>query len=309
MKKISIVIPTYNECENIVSGYQRVKKVLDGISNYSYEILFIDNSSTDGTKGLLRKLADEDETVKVIFNSVNVGWMRSSYYGIINTTGDATVLLAADMQEPPEMIPKFIEKYEEGYKIVVGIKNRSKENRIKYLLRQMYYSLLKRIAEIEHIEQFMGFGLYDKSFVDVLRNLNDPMPYLRGIVAELGGNRAEVTYIQEARKKGKTHFNFWGMYDLAMLGITSYTKVLMRVATILGFIVSCGSILIAIITFIMKLANIVEYPVGVAAISIGVFALGGFNLFFVGLLGEYVLNINTRVMNRPLVIEEERLNF
>lgn len=309
MKKISIVIPTYNECENIVSGYQRVKKVLDGISNYSYEILFIDNSSTDGTKELLRKLADEDETVKVIFNSVNVGWMRSSYYGIINTTGDATVLLAADMQEPPEMIPKFIEKYEEGYKIVVGIKNRSKENKIKYLLRQMYYSLLKRIAEIEHIEQFMGFGLYDKSFVDVLRNLNDPMPYLRGIVAELGGDRAEVTYTQEARKKGKTHFNFWGMYDLAMLGITSYTKVLMRVATILGFIVSCGSILIAIITFIMKLANIVEYPVGVAAISIGVFALGGFNLFFVGLLGEYVLNINTRVMNRPLVIEDERLNF
>lgn len=309
MKKISAVIPTYNEKENIIDGYKRVKKVFEGMQEYDYEIVYIDNCSTDGTRDTLRVLADKDEHVKVILNAVNVGWSRSSFWGLVSATGDAVVLLAADMQEPPEMILKFAEKWEEGYRIVVGIKSKSKENPLKYAVRQMYYKLLKKIAEIDHIEQFMGFGMYDKSFMDVLRKLDDPLPYLRGMVAELGGERYEMEYTQEARKKGKTHFNFWGMYDLAMLGITSYSKVLIRISTIIGFAVSAISLIIAIVTFILKVSGVIDYPIGTAAISISVFFFGAVILFFVGLLGEYILNLNIRIMNRPLVIEEERLNF
>lgn len=310
MKKISVVIPTYNENENIIYGYERVKKVFtDNLPDYDYEILFIDNYSRDGTRELLQILSTKDSHVKVILNARNFGWTRSSYYGILNTTGDCTVLLAADMQEPPEKICDFVREWENGYKIVIGIKSKSQESKFKYFLRNCYYKLINKIVDIEHIKQFMGFGLYDKDFVVVLQKLDDPIPYLRGIVAELGFTRKELQYTQEKRKKGKTHFSFFQMYDLAMLGITSYSKVLMRLATILGFALSIISFLVAIITAILKLLNIVDYPIGIAAISFGVFFFGAINLFFIGLLGEYVLSINTRVMKRPLVIEEKRINF
>lgn len=309
MKKLSVVIPTYNEIENIEDGYLRVKGVLESIPDYDYEILFIDNFSIDGTRVKLRELAQRDCKVKVILNAVNVGWSRSSFYGILNASGDAVVLLSADMQEPPEVIPRFVEEYNAGNKIVIGVKSKSKENPLKYAVRKVFYKLLKKTAEIEHIEQFMGFGLYDKKFVDVLRKLDDPIPYLRGIVAELGGERKEIEYVQEERKKGKTHFNFWGMYDLAMLGITSYTKIILRYATILGAFVGMASLIVAVVTFFLKIFNIIDYQVGIAAILVSVLFLGAMILFFIGLLGEYVLNINTRVMKRPLVIEEERLNF
>lgn len=309
MKTISVVIPTYNEEGNIIKGYERVKKVFQELSNYKYEMLFIDNCSTDKTRAILRKIAEEDSRVKCIFNAKNFGWTRSSYYGIINTTGDCTVLLAADMQEPPEKIIEFVTEWEKGFKIVIGIKNKSKENKVKYFLRNCYYNFISRIAETEHIKQFMGFGLYDKEFVNVLRNLDDPMPYLRGIVAELGYTRKEIRYTQEKRVEGKTHFSFFKVYDLAMLGITSSTKVLMRLATLLGFGIAIISFLVAIVTLILKLFNVIDYPTGIAAISIGVFFFGAVQLFFIGLLGEYVLNINTRVIHRPLVIEEVRLNF
>lgn len=309
MKKISVVIPTFNEYDNIEDGYERVKSVLEKIENYPYEILFIDNFSTDGTRDKLRILAHKDSNVKVILNAQNFGWMRSSFYGMISATGDCVVLLAADMQEPPEMIPEFVKEWENGYPVVIGIKSKSKENPLKYALRKIYYKTLKKIADVDHIEQFMGFGLYDRSFMDVLRKLDDPMPYLRGMVAEFAGNRKEIEYTQEKRKKGKTHFSFMKMYDLAMLGITSYSKVLLRIATLIGFVIGCVSMIIAIVTFILKVFHIIDYPIGIAAISVAVFAFGSLNLFFIGLAGEYILSINTRVMNRPLVVEEERINF
>jgi glycosyltransferase involved in cell wall biosynthesis len=309
MKTISVVIPTYNEDGNIIKGYERVKKVFLDLPNYKYEILFIDNCSTDSTKAILRKISKEDSRVKCIFNAKNFGWTRSSYYGIINATGDCTVLLAADMQEPPEKIIEFVNEWEKGIKIVIGIKNKSKENRFKYFLRNCYYKFIGSIAETEHIKQFMGFGLYDKEFIDVLRELDDPIPYLRGIVAELGFTRKEIKYTQEKRVEGKTHFSFFKTYDLAMLGITSSTKVLMRLATLLGFGIALVSFVVAIITLILKLFNVIDYPTGIAAISVGVFFFGAVQLFFIGLLGEYVMNINTRVIHRPLVIVEERLNF
>lgn len=309
-KKISMVIPTYNEKDNIFDDYDRLKKIMDGdLSAYDYEMLFIDNCSTDGTRDLLRVLADKDENVKVILNGNNFGWMRSSFYGMIQTTGDCTVLLAADMQEPPEMMVEFVREWEDGYKVVIGIKSKSNENKFKYFIRECFYDFLSKITENKHIKQFMGFGLYDSEFIDVLRKLDDPLPYFRGIVAELGFKMKQVEYVQDKRRKGKTHFNFFRMYDLAMLGITSYSKVLMRMATIIGFGISGVSILIAFVTLILKLFHIIDYPVGIAAISIGVFALGGINLFFIGLVGEYILNMNARIMKRPLVVEEERLNF
>ena len=309
MKTISVVIPTYNEIENIRDAYERVLSVLTKLEGYDYEIVCIDNCSTDGTRDELRIIASSNPKVKVILNAVNVGWSRSSFYGLINTSGDAVVLLAADMQEPPELIPEFIEKWEEGNRIVVGIKSRSRENPIKYAVRKIYYKLLKKIAEIDHIEQFMGFGLYDRQFIEVLSKLDDPMPYLRGMVAELGGRRAEIEYEQDVRKKGKTHFDFWGMYDLAMLGITSYSKILLRISTLIGVVVGILSIVVAFVTFILKVFKIIEYPIGIAAISVAIFFFGATILFFLGIIGEYILNINIRVMNRPLVIEDERINF
>lgn len=310
MKKISMVIPTYNEKDNIYDDYNRLSQLMEReFKHYDYEMLFIDNCSDDGTKDKLRLLASKDNRVKVIFNGSNVGWMRSSYYGLCNTTGDCAVLLAADMQEPPEKMIDFVKAWEEGYKVVVGIKNSSKENPIKYFFRNCYYNFINKVTDINHINQFMGFGLYDKSFLDVMRKLDDPLPYFRGIVSELGFKMKKIEYVQDKRKKGKTHFNFFKLYDLAMLGITSYSKIVMRIATMLGFAISFFSILIAVVTLILKLASLVDYPIGIAAISIGVFALGGINLFFVGLLGEYILNMNTRIMHRPLVVEEERINF
>lgn len=310
MKTISMVIPTYNEKDNIFDDYHRLKEIMErDLPEYDYEMLFIDNFSDDGTRDLLKVLSEKDKKVKVILNGNNFGWSRSSFYGIINTTGDCTVLLAADMQEPPEKMVDFVREWENGYKVVIGIKSKSKENKIKYFLRNCYYKFLNSIAEINHIQQFMGFGLYDRSFVDVLRKLDDPMPYFRGIVAELGFKMKQVEYEQDKRKKGKTHFSLYKIYDLAMLGVTSYSKVVLRFATFAGFIVSFLSILIALVTFILKVLGIIAYPIGIAAISIGVFAFGGIEIFFIGLLGEYILNINTRTMKRPLVVEEERINF
>lgn len=309
MKKISIVIPTFNEEENIHYAYERVTNVLKKQENYEYEIIFIDNFSTDGTRKLLRGLCKQDQNVKAILNAKNFGFTRSTYYGLIQSTGDCAILIFCDMQDPPELITEFLRKWEEGYKIVVGIKKRSQESKIMYAIRNAYYKLIKKIGEIDHIEQFTGFGLYDKKFIQVLRNLKDPMPYLRGIVAELGYERCEISYEQEKRKYGKSGFNFFKLYDVAMLGITSYSKVVMRCATIIGFSIAALCFMVGIITVILKLCNWQYFNVGTAAIITGIFFMGSIQLFFIGLVGEYILNINTRVMDRPLVIEEVRINF
>jgi glycosyltransferase involved in cell wall biosynthesis len=313
MKKICIVIPCFNEEGNINKIYDRVLQVFNKkLFNYKYDFLFIDNDSTDNTKQLLIELANKDENVKVIFNAKNFGWIRSSVYGLINATvdvGGAVIFLAADMQEPPEMIDQFVKEWEAGYKIVIGIKNKSKENPVKYFFRTIYYKLIKYLAEIEHIDHFTGFGLYDYDFIEILRKLNDPEPYLRGIVAELGYKHKKIYFEQEKRKAGNSKFNFVRLYDLAMLGFTSYSKIGMRLATMLGICFSIMAFLIALYTFIYKLVNWDSYAIGIAAIVIGVFFLGSLQLFFIGLLGEYIININIRVMNRPLVVEESRINF
>lgn len=309
-KTISVVIPTYNEEKNIMAVYERVSALFEKeLSSYEMQILFIDNASLDSSRALIEELCKKDERVQAIFNATNFGFSRSSFYGLSQAEGDCAVMLYADMQDPPEVIPEFVRKWEEGYKIVTGIKSQSRENKLMYAIRNIYYNLLSKISESEHIKQFDGFGLYDASFVRVIRDLKDPLPYLRGLVAELGCKRAEVEYTQERRKAGKTSFNFARYYDVAMLGLTSSTKAIMRMATFLGIIMSVLCVVIAVITFIIKLVNWNYFDVGTAAIIIGIFFVGGVQIFFLGFLGEYILNINIRSMGHPIVVEEKRINM
>lgn len=258
----------------------------------------------------MRSLCAADKRhIKAIFNAKNFGQFNSPVYGICQTDGDCTILICCDFQDPLDLIPKFVREWENGYKIVTGIKTTSHENRFIRFLRTCYYKLIKKFSDVEQIEHFTGFGLYDKTFVDVLRNLDDPAPFLRGIVAELGFKRKDIPYDQPRRRAGKTKNNFYTLYDAAMLSFTSYTKIGLRIATIGGFIMSFISFIVAMVYLILKLCNWDSFPMGNAPILIGVFLLGSVQLFFIGLLGEYVLSINTRVMRRPLVIEEERINF
>ncbi|MBQ0145552.1 MAG: glycosyltransferase family 2 protein [Lachnospiraceae bacterium] len=310
MKKISVVIPCFNEQENAEAIAGAVEKEFrTNLQNYDYEIIFIDNDSTDDTRNIIRGLCALNPKIKAIFNAKNFGQFNSPYYGMLQSNGDATILLAADFQDPPEMIPEFVKNWEEGYRIVIGIKKSSQENRIMYALRSMYYKLIKKFSEVEQIEHFTGFGLYDRDFIKVLRKLDDPTPFLRGIVAELGFRRKEIPYEQPKRRAGKTHNNFYTLYDGAMLSVTSYTKVGLRIATFAGVIVGAVSFIIAIIYLIMKLIWWDRFPAGTAPLVVGMLFLGAVILFFIGFLGEYVLTINQRVMKRPLVVEEERLNF
>lgn len=309
-KTISIMVPTYNEEENIELMYKGLKELFKkDLSNYQYEILFIDNKSKDNTRKLIRKICEKDKNVKAIFNTQNFGQFNSPYYGLINTTGECTISVAADFQDPVEMIPKFVKEWENGYKIVIGIKNKSQESKIVYFLRSLYYKLIKKFSEVEQIEHFTGFGLYDKKFIKILKDLDDPEPYLRGIVSELGFERKEIPFEQPKRERGKSSNNWYKLYDGAMLGITSYTKIGLRIATILGFMVSFLSIIVALVYLVLKLCMWDSFQAGIAPLIIGVFLLGGLQIFFIGFLGEYILKINQRLMHRPLVIEEERLNF
>lgn len=309
-KTISIMVPTYNEEENVVLMYEALKNIFQKeLKKYNYEILFIDNKSLDKTRTLIREICAKDKNVKAIFNAQNFGQFNSPYYGLISTTGDCTISVAADFQDPVEMIPKFVKEWEKGYKIVIDIKNKSEESKIVYALRSLYYKMIKKFSEVEQIEHFTGFGLYDKDFIEVLKNLDDPDPYLRGIVAELGFERKEIPFTQPKRQRGKSSNNWYRLYDAAMLGITSYTKIGLRLATIVGFIISFLSILVALIYLVLKFCNWNSFQAGIAPIIIGVFLLGGMQIFFIGFLGEYILNINQRIMHRPLVVVEEKLNF
>lgn len=310
MKTITIVVPTYNEEANIQSIYDRVQEVFAAsLSDYGMQLLFIDNDSQDGTRALIRELAEKDERVQAIFNATNFGFSKSCFHGLSQAEGDCAVLMFADMQDPPEVIPEMVRKWEEGYKIVLGIKSKSRENKLMYLIRSVYYGILEKISETEHIRQYDGFGLYDAAFVKQLRKLRDPMPYLRGLVAEIGYRHAEVEYTQELRKAGKSTFSLMKYYDVAMLGITSSSKIVMRMATFLGMGLGVVCMIVAIITFILKLCNWQYFNAGTAAIIVGIFFIGAVQLFFLGFLGEYILNINVRTMNHPIVLEEERINL
>ncbi len=309
-KTISVMIPCYNEEENARPIYEAVRdEILKSCPNYDYEILFIDNKSQDRTREIIREICAEDKKVKAIFNARNFGQFNSPYYGIIHTSGDCTITMCADFQDPVELIPEFIKAWEKGYKIVIGRKTRSKENKIVYHLRGLYYKTIRKMSTAEMIDQFTGFGLYDKSFVETLRELKDPTPFIRGIVGELGPERYEIEYEQPQRRAGKTHNNFYTLYDAAMLSFTSYTKAGMRIATFVGFLFAFVSFLVAIGFLIAKLASWYSFSAGYAPIIISVFFIGGLQLAFLGFLGEYIMSMNVRIMNRPLVVEEERLNF
>ncbi len=310
MKKVSILIPCYNEQENVRPMSKAIVDLFqNALASYDYELLFIDNDSQDNTRTLLREICAENPKIKAIFNAKNFGQFNSPYYGILQTTGDCTISMVCDFQDPIELIPKYIEAWEEGYKIVIGIKTSSKENPIMYHLRSTYYKMLRKFSDVEQIEHFTGSGLYDKSFVDVLRNLNDPTPFLRGIVAELGYKIKKISYEQPNRRAGKTHNNFYTLYDAAMLSFTSYTKIGLRMATFIGGALGIVSVLVALAYLILKLIFWDRFVAGVAPIVVGMFFLGGIQLFFLGLIGEYILSMNKRIIDRPLVVEEERINF
>ena len=312
MKKISVMIPCYNEVDNVQPISEAVVQIMEReLSNYDYELLFIDNCSTDGTRDKLEQICEKNKKIKAIFNVTNFGQFNSPFYGMCQTTGDCTISMCCDFQDPVELIPRFVEEWEKGHKIVSAIKTSSRENPILYFLRSMYYKIIKSMSTTQMIEHFTGFGLYDKSFISILRELDDPIPFLRGIVAEYGHgfNRIEISYEQAERRAGKTHNNFYTLYDAAMLSFTSYTKVGLRLATFLGFISSGISLIVALVYLIMKLTHWYSFQSGNAPLIIGVYLIGSVQLFFIGLLGEYVLNINTRVIKRPLVVEEKRINF
>ena len=282
-KKISVVIPTYNEEANVVPLAKAVSEVMErDLKEYDYEILFIDNHSKDNTQALLRGLCANNKKIKAIFNAKNFGQARSPVYGMKQAYGDCVVRMCADFQDPVDMIPKFVREWEK---------------------------MINKITDIDHIEQFTGFGLYDRKFVDVVRDLHDPLPYLRGIIAELGFDYKAIEYTQPKRRAGKSKNNFYSLYDYAMIGITSYSKVVMRLATFAGFIIGGLSLVAAIVYLVLKLMYWDRFSAGVAPMVIGMFFLGALQLFFIGFLGEYVLSINSRVLDRPLVVEEERLNF
>ena len=310
MPKISVMIPCYNEEENVREIADAVISEIEGkLPKYEYELLFIDNDSQDRTREYLRKMCNDNKNIKAIFNAKNFGQFNSPYYGLCRTTGECTIAMCCDFQDPVEMIPKLVKEWENGYKIVCAIKTSSKENKFIRFLRTSYYKLIKKLSDVDQIEHFTGFGLYDKEFIEVLRNLDDSTPFLRGIVAELGYKRKDIEYEQQERKAGKTHNNFYTLYDAAMLSFTSYTKAGLRAATIIGFLMSAISMVIAVVYLIMKLIYWDRFVAGMTPVLLCVCVLGSVQLFFIGFLGEYVLSINKRMMKRPLVIEEERINF
>ena len=310
MKKISVLIPCYNEKENVGPISQAVTGILEReLPQYDYELVFIDNDSTDGTRDIIRGLCRENPRIKAIFNARNFGQFNSPYYGMLQVTGDCVIEMVADFQDPVELIPQYVHEWEKGYKIVIGIKTSSQENWIMYWLRSCYYRTIKKLSDVEQIEHFTGSGLYDREFIEILRRLDDPTPFLRGIVAELGYKRKEIPYEQPRRRAGKTHNNFYKLYDAAMLSVTSYTKAGLRLATIFGSLCAGLSLAVALVYLVMKLIWWDRFPAGMAPMLIGMLFLGSIQLFFIGLLGEYIMSINQRVMKRPLVIEEERINM
>lgn len=306
---ISIVTPCFNEEGNVDELHRRIVQQLAGFPQYDFEHIYIDNASTDGTVAAIRRLSRDDPRVRAIVNNRNFGIIRSSTYGLLQARGDAIINMASDLQEPPELIGDFIRKWEEGYKVVVGVKPTSHETAPMFALRRLYYATVGRIADIKLIPHFTGFGLYDREVIDAVRAIDDPYPYFRGLIAELGYAHAEVSYVQPTRKRGVTKSNFYALYEMAMLGITSHSKVPLRLATMAGFALSAGSLLMAIGYLAYKLLYWDKLSMGMAPILIGFFFFASVQLFFIGILGEYLLNIHTRVQQRPMVVERERINF
>lgn len=308
MKTISIVTPCFNEAENVEELYSRIQTTLKGM-DFNYEHIFIDNSSTDETVNILKAIASKDKRVKIIVNSRNFGHIRSPYYGLLQGSGEAVIILASDLQDPPELIPEFIHKWEQGYKVVIGVKTKSEEAGLFYFFRSLYYRTLRNLSDVRLIDNYTGFGLYDQRVIEILRAINDPYPYFRGLIADIGFEMAEIPFTQPRRKRGITKNNFYTLYDMAMLGVTNYTKIPLRLAAMFGFISAFVSFLIGFIYLIYKLLDWQNFSLGLAPVVIGLFFLGSVQLIFLGVMGEYIGAIYTQVMHRPLVIEKERINF
>ena len=310
MKTISVMLPCYNEEDNVKQIYEAIRDVITReLPEYNYEILFIDNKSKDRTREILREICSKDKGVKAIFNIANFGQFNSPYHGMCQCTGDCVISMCSDFQDPPEYIPQMVHEWEKGNKVICMIKTSSKESKFMYFMRSRYYDLIHKMSNIDQIKQFTGFGLYDKEFVKVLASLNDPTPFIKGIISEYAPDHVEIPYEQPKRKAGKSKNNFFSLYDAAMLSFTSYTKGGLRIATFIGLLISLFSFMFALVYLVMKLIMWDQFIAGNAPMLIGMFFLGGIQLFFLGLLGEYVMSMNARVIHKPLVIEEERLNF
>ncbi len=309
MRSISVVTACYNEEDNVRELYQQVKEAFSRLPGYQYEHIFIDNASQDRTVPILKEIAAKDKNVKIIVNTRNFGHIRSPFHGLLQSNGDAVISLVADLQDPPSLIPDFIQKWEEGYKIVIGVKKQSKEPRLMFTIRKLFYNLLGTLSEIEQVKNFTGFGLYDKKIIEILRSIDDPYPYFRGLIADIGYDICRIEYVQPKRKKGITKNNFYSLYDMAMLGITNYSKVPLRLATMLGFSIAVISFLVALVYLIYKLIFWQGFQLGMAPLIIGIFFFSAVQLFFIGIIGEYIGSIHTQVLKRPLVIEKERVNF
>ena len=308
MKNISIVTPCFNEAENVEELYCRIQKTMEGI-NVNYEHIFIDNASTDETVNILKGLASKDNRVKIIINTRNFGHIRSPYYGLLQATGDAVISMASDLQDPPEKIPEFICKWEEGYKVVVGVKTSSQEPGLFYFLRGLYYRVLRSLSDVRLIDNFTGFGLYDHKVIEILREFHDPYPYFRGLIADIGFDIARIEFDQPRRKRGISKNNFYTLYDMALLGVVSYTKVPLRLAAMFGFCTGAVSFLVGLVYLVYKIIDWRNFSLGLAPVVIGLFFLGSVQLFFLGIVGEYIGEIYTLSVHRPLVIEKERINF
>jgi len=308
MKKIAFVVPCYNEADNVVPLYTAVTEIMRSRQEYEYELLYIDNASTDGTESALRQIAAKDKRVKVIFNARNFGYIRSPFHGMLQAVGDAAILMGCDFQDPPELIPKLIDAWSQGAKAVVAIKDSSDESGIVFFLRKMYYWVVEKLADIRTYQNFTGFGLYDKSIVDYCRALKDPYPYFRGIIADIGLPTTEIHFHQPARSRGLSKNNFYTLYDIAMLGITNHSTVPLRLAAMAGFCASIVCLALGVVYLVYKLLFWQKFVVGTAPLVIGLFFFASVQLFFIGVLGEYIGSIHTRIRQRPLVVEKERLN-
>lgn len=309
MKTISIVTPCYNEEENVRELYAQVKAVFAELPGYVYEHIFIDNASKDRTVAILKEIAKEDPNAKIIVNSRNFGHIRSPYHALLQAEGDAAILLVADLQDPPGMIKDFVNKWEEGYKVVLGVKTESHESKAMFAVRKMYYNFINRVSEIELTKNNTGFGLYDKQIIRILKEIDDPYPYFRGLISDIGFESYKIEYIQPVRKRGITKNNFYTLYDIAMLGITNHSKIPLRLAAMLGFTMSALSLLVAVGYLLAKLLFWNYFSLGTAPLIIGLFLFSSVQLFFIGIIGEYIGSIHTQVLKRPLVVEKERINF
>jgi len=309
VKFVSIITPCYNEEQNVEELYERVRAVMKQSGRYDYEHIFIDNCSSDGTVAILKRLAAADKNLKIIVNARNFGHIRSPMHALFQARGEAIIGIVADLQDPPELIPELLERWEQGYAMVLCVKRTSGENPAMFWIRRQYYRAIERLSEIRTFQNFTGFGLYDRAVVEAIRSFDDPYPYFRGMIAEIGLPFCEVLYDQPQRKRGSTKNSFYSLYDMAMLAVTQLSKVPLRFVTFVGFVSSLLCVIVGIVYFFYKLLFWNNFSVGLAPIVIGMFLFASVQLLSLGIIGEYIGSIYTQVRKRPYVVERERINF